>query len=169
MGNKGRVISVAIGLFVAVSGVAVSGQDAPVNSPLPVFPQNALANVQLSPQAAHAPLRLEVINLGVDRRPRSLSYIYAGYAALQIGDAITTTTGLSGGARGKNPLMSGVASSPLTLGLIKLGATAATVYAAESLWRNGHRKGAIIAMIAATAITGMVVANNMRVLSQQVK
>lgn len=155
----------AVGLFVLTSGGVVAGQDIPVNAPL-MFPQNSLANVLAPPPQARMPVRLEVVELADNGRPAPLGYIYASYAAFQVGDVVTTSTGLQIGAQEKNPFVGGIASSPWKFSLIKLGATAATVYAVESLWRNGHRKGAIVAMLAATAISGVVLANNMRVLSK---
>ena len=103
----------------------------------------------------------------VTPRPKPLPLFYAGYGALQIGDVITTTVGLQNGAREANPVVSKFASSPVKLGLIKAGATALTIFAAESLWRSGHRKGAVAAMAAASAIAGFVLVNNLRVYRQQ--
>lgn len=118
------------------------------------------------PQDLLHPLRVsESISVRVDR-PKPLPLFYAGYAALQLGDVLSTTSGLQAGAREKNPLMQSVAGSTFKLSVVKIAATSLKMYCAESLWRQGHRKGAIVAMAVTTVLSGYVLMNNMRVRAQ---
>lgn len=97
------------------------------------------------------------------RRPRALIPLYGAFAALQAGDANSTLQVLRHGGYEKNSLMVGVVSSPKALAAVKLATTISTIAAAEMLWRNHHRKAAVIAMAIVTSGYGVVVAHNYRV------
>lgn len=95
----------------------------------------------------------------VARRPSPLLPLYASYVGLQILDVDSTLRGLRAGGRESNPLVRGVIGSPaLTFGL-KAGATLATMYATERMWRR-NRTAAVATMLAVNAVYVLVVAHN---------
>jgi hypothetical protein len=98
-------------------------------------------------------------------RPSILPALYATSAALQGYDAYSTLHGLSSGAVEANPLMKSVVKSPAAFVAMKASVTTASIMAAEQLWKNNHRTGAIGLMIASNVMMGMVAAHNSRVLS----
>ena len=49
---------------------------------------------------------------------------------------------------------------------VKVGIAATTILASERMWRGGNKMGAIVSMLAANAVTAMVVAHNYRVVNQ---
>jgi hypothetical protein len=99
-------------------------------------------------------------------RPPVLPALYATSAALQGYDAFSTLSALQNGAHEANPLMKSVVKSPAAFVAMKTGVTAASIMAAEQLWKNHHRMGAVGMMIATNVMMGMVAAHNSHVLSQ---
>jgi hypothetical protein len=49
---------------------------------------------------------------------------------------------------------------------VKAGVAASTILMSEKMWRGGNKMGAIVSMVAANAVTAMVVAHNYRVVNQ---
>lgn len=98
-------------------------------------------------------------------RPAVLPALYATSALLQGFDTFSTLKALKNGAREANPFMQHVVKSPATFIAMKAGVTTASVMAAEQLWKNNHRAGAIGLMIASNAMMGMVAAHNARVIA----
>ena len=98
-------------------------------------------------------------------RPTLLPALYAASAALQGYDAYSTLTVLKNGGREANPFMKNVTKSPAAFIAVKAGVTAATIMAAERLWKDNHRVAAIGAMVVSNVAMGMVAAHNSRVLS----
>ena len=99
-------------------------------------------------------------------RPPVLPALYATSAALQGYDAFSTLSALRNGAHEANPLMKSVVKSPAAFVAMKAGVTAASIMAAEQLWKNHHRMGAVGMMVATNVFMGMVAAHNSHVLSQ---
>jgi len=99
-------------------------------------------------------------------RPPVLPALYATSAALQGYDAFSTLSALRNGAHEANPLMKSVVKSPAAFVAMKAGVTAASIMAAEQLWKNHHRMGAVGMMVATNVMMGMVAAHNSHVLSQ---
>jgi uncharacterized protein DUF5658 len=100
-------------------------------------------------------------------RGAALSSLYVSFAALNVLDAFTTTRGLRGGtATETNPLMRGVASHSAALWSVKAGSTAVSLFLAERLRRNGHRRQALALMIVANSLMATVAAHNARVIRQ---
>ena len=99
-------------------------------------------------------------------RPPVLPALYATSAALQGYDAFSTLSALRNGAHEANPLMKNVVTSPVAFVAMKTGVTAASIMAAEQLWKNHHRMGAVGMMVATNVMMGMVAAHNSHVLSQ---
>jgi hypothetical protein len=98
-------------------------------------------------------------------RPSLLPALYATSAALQGYDAFSTLRAVNHGAREANPLVGGVVKSPVAFVAMKAGVAAASIMAAERLWKTNHRMGAIGLMIASNAMMGVVAAHNSRVLA----
>lgn len=98
-------------------------------------------------------------------RPSMLPALYATSAALQGYDAYSTLTALKSGGREANPLMKGIVKSPAAFVAMKAGVTMASIMAAESLWKNNHRFGAIGLMVASNLMMGVVARHNAQVLS----
>jgi uncharacterized protein DUF5658 len=100
-------------------------------------------------------------------RGAALSSLYVSFAALNVLDAFTTMRGLRGGtATETNPLMRGVASHSAALWSVKAGSTAVSLFLAERLRRNGHRRQALALMIVANSLMATVAAHNARVIQQ---
>jgi hypothetical protein len=105
----------------------------------------------------------------IERRlsdPAFLKRLYVGYAALQIGDIITTTRALGRGAREGNPLLANVAHSPAALIGVKAAAGVATILAIEKL-RQKHPVVASVTLIAINATLAAVTINNVSMAAQQ--
>jgi len=98
-------------------------------------------------------------------RPSMLPALYATSAALQGYDAYSTLSALKNGGREANPLMKGITKSPAAFVAMKAGVTMASIMAAESLWKNHHRFGAIGLMVASNLMMGVVAKHNAQVLS----
>lgn len=97
------------------------------------------------------------------RRPVLLVALYASVATLQTADVYMTRAALSRGAVESNPLMQGVAANTGALIAAKAGATAASIYVAERLWRK-NRIGAIALMAASNGVLAAVVSHNASVM-----
>ncbi len=100
------------------------------------------------------------------RRPLMLPALYAGSAILQGYDAYSTMSALKKGGVEVNPLMKSVVKSPAAFVAVKAGVTAASIMAAERLWKNNHRVGAVALMVVSNGVMGMVAARNASVLHQ---
>lgn len=99
------------------------------------------------------------------RRPSLLPALYATSAALQGYDTYSTMTALKRGGREANPVMKAIVQNPVAFVAVKASVTTASVMAAEQLWKNNHRMGAIGLMIASNIMMGTVAAHNARVLT----
>lgn len=105
---------------------------------------------------------------GVPRvhRPGLLPALYVGSASLQAFDAYSTLSVLEAGGREQNPLMKGVVKSPATFIAVKAGITAVSIVAAERLWKNNNRLGAVLLMAASNGMMAYVAAHNASVLAR---
>ena len=92
-------------------------------------------------------------------RPPVLLPLYVTFAALQMLDAHSTTTGLKNGVVEGNPVMAPFASHTGALYATKIAATAATVYIGEKLWRK-NRVAAIVMMVVVNSAYAVVVHRN---------
>ena len=99
-------------------------------------------------------------------RPTLLPALYAAQGALQAMDAHSTYSAINRGAHEANPLMKGVVGNKGAMLAVKAGVAASTIWMAESMWRRGNRVGAIVTMIAANSVTGLVVAHNYKLARQ---
>jgi hypothetical protein len=94
-------------------------------------------------------------------RPAPLAPLYISFAALQAFDAVTTIRALEAGGVEVNPLLKGVAGNGVALVAVKAGATVATVYLAERLWKK-NRVAAIVLMATLNGVYVVAVAQNHR-------
>ena len=99
---------------------------------------------------------------GAQERPAGLKGLYAGSIGLQAFDAYSTLTALNHGARDVNPVMRNLPQDPIAFVLVKSAATSLTIVAAERLWKEGHRKSAVVAMVATNSLMAWVAVNNAR-------
>lgn len=86
-------------------------------------------------------------------------------AALQGLDAYTTMSALNKGAVEANPMMRGIAGKPAMLIAVKSSMTAATIFAARSLWPR-NKVAAIAVLAVSNGVMATVVAHNMSVIKQ---
>jgi hypothetical protein len=124
----------------------------------------AIADTGVQPQALTAPIPAWT---GMPGRPSILTALYGGSAALQAFDAFSTLKAIKGGAVEANPLMKGVVGNPGVFIGIKATVSAASILAAEQMWRNHHRVAAIVMMAASNGFMAAVAAHNASVLSSQ--
>jgi hypothetical protein len=99
-------------------------------------------------------------------RPALLPALYASYAGLQAYDIYSTRQALSRGAREANPLMQGTAGSNAGMIALKLSATVGTIVAAERMWKNNNKVGAIAVLVASNGVAAIVAARNASTLRQ---
>jgi hypothetical protein len=99
-------------------------------------------------------------------RPALLAPMYGGLIALQAYDVYSTTTALNHGAREANPIMGGVAGNPIALAAVKAAVTGTSIFAAERMWKQGHRAQAVAVMIISNGLMAAVAAHNHAVIGQ---
>jgi hypothetical protein len=99
------------------------------------------------------------------RRPAVLPALYVSSALLQGFDAYSTLRALKAGAVEANPLMKSATGNPLAFIGIKAAVTATSILAAERMWRNHNRTGAIVTMVVSNGMMALVAQHNASVLS----
>ena len=98
------------------------------------------------------------------RRPLMLPSLYAGSAFLQGYDAYSTLSALKNGGTEANPLMKSITKSPVAFIGLKAGVTMMSIMAAERMWKDNNRLGAVLTMAASNGFMAMVAAHNASVL-----
>jgi hypothetical protein len=93
-------------------------------------------------------------------RPAALIPMYIALGGLQAFDGYSTIHGGRSGGVEQNPLVGGLAARPAAFWAIKGASTFTTIYFAERLWRDGHKTEAIVTMIVANGVMGVVAARN---------
>jgi hypothetical protein len=117
------------------------------------------------PLAADVDWSLPAVHIGGPvRRGGLLPALYVSLAGLNAFDAYSTSVGLSRGAREANPLMQSVAGNPAALWAVKGGATDASIFVAERLWKSNRRAQAIAVMVVTNGMMAVVAARNASVL-----
>jgi len=96
----------------------------------------------------------------------ALSALYGTLITLQAYDGWSTISGVRMGAAEINPALAGVASNTGAMWAVKAGATGASIYAAERLWRRNRRVQAVATMVAVNGIMAMVAARNAAVVQR---
>ena len=125
---------------------------------MPAYAEDTI--VITAPAAAAAKVRQSV------SRPALLTGLYASYAGLQAYDVYSTRQALSRGAREANPLMQGVAGNTAGMMALKAGVTVGTIVAAERMWKNNNKMGAIAVLVASNSVAAIVAARNASTLRQ---
>ena len=100
-------------------------------------------------------------------RPTALPAMYVSLAGLQAYDGYATLHGVHAGATETNPLVGGLAKQPAAFWTVKALSTVTTIYFAEQLWRQNKRTQAIVTMVVANAVMGVVSARNISVLKSR--
>lgn len=93
--------------------------------------------------------------------------LYVSLIGLEAYDGYSTTRALKHGATESNALLSPVVGNSPALWAVKGAATFASIYAAERLWRRGHRGQAIVVMVVSNGVMAAVAASNASVLRAQ--
>ena len=99
-------------------------------------------------------------------RPWALPALYGSSAFLQGFDAYLTFAALKRGASEVNPVLKPISGNAVAFVAVKAGLTAASFVAAERLWKDNHRLGAVALMVASNAIMVVVTAHNVAVLQR---
>ena len=99
-------------------------------------------------------------------RPTILPVLYASYAGLQAYDVYSTRSALSRGAHEANPLMKQAAGNTSAMIALKAGVTLGTIVAAERMWKNNNKVGAIAVLVASNSVAAFVATRNARTLRQ---
>ncbi len=99
-------------------------------------------------------------------RGAALPVLYGLLAGLQAYDGWSTVSAVNRGALEGNPAIANVAANPGAMWALKVGATSASIYAAETLWRRHRRAGAIATMVAVNGIMIGVATRNASVMQR---
>jgi hypothetical protein len=97
-------------------------------------------------------------------RGSMLPMLYGTLAGLQAYDGWSTVRSTRLGATEANSVLGGMASNTGAMFAVKAGATMASIYFAERLWRQHHRVNAIVAMVAVNGMMAAVAAHNASVM-----
>ena len=100
-----------------------------------------------------------------DPRRAVLSSLHLMTGVVQGYDGLLTLKVLKAGGIETNPLIKPVASNEGAMLAVKMAAAISTVIGTESLWRNDHKVGAIVAAIVANSAMAMVARHNAKVLA----
>jgi len=97
-------------------------------------------------------------------RGAALPVLYGVLAGLQAYDGWSTVGAVNRGAVEANPAIARVAANPGAMWALKVGATSASIYAAETLWRRHRRAEAIATMVAVNGMMVVVATRNASVM-----
>jgi hypothetical protein len=145
-----------VGLLLTTSSVFAADEE----NATTLTPAMAAAATTLAPPINFAPRISDV------HRPLALPSLYASSAFLQGYDAYSTLAALKRGATEANPVMKGITKSPAAFIGLKASVTVMSIMAAERMWKNQNRVGAVLTMVATNSLMAMVAAHNASVLSR---
>ena len=159
-----RLLAVSLaGVLMTASTVFAADQDGTAT----VSPAISAAAVALAPRldAAEA---MQFVNRwnAPKKRPAPLLALYGMSGLLQGYDAYSTLTVLKHGGVEANPVMKAVTKNPAAFIGLKAGMSVMSIMAAERMWKNHNRVGAIATMIISNGLMTAVAANNAKVLSR---
>jgi hypothetical protein len=160
-----RILAISLlGVVLSAPSIAAADENgAATLTPAVAVAASALAErPDLAAQLTFAPRA----QAAAPRRPLTLPALYVGSAVLQGYDAYSTLSVLKHGGVEANPMMKGVTKSPVAFIGLKAGITAMSIMAAERMWKNNNRLGAVLTMVAANGVMGYVAAHNAKVLAQ---
>ena len=118
------------------------------------------AAAQDMPSVPEGKPRIEITVPPPPTRPGILTPMYVSLAGLQAYDGYSTIRGLRTNLTERNPLVGSLAEHPTAFWTIKAVSTITTVYFAECMWRDRHRKEAIVTMVVANVAMGIAAARN---------
>jgi hypothetical protein len=148
-----------VGLLLLSSSVFAADDDTTTT----VTPAMAAAAATLARPDLTANLNVAP-RIAARRRPLALPSLYAGSVFLQSYDAYTTLSALRNGGTEANPLMKGITKSPVAFIGLKAGVTTMSIMAAERMWKDNNRVGAVLTMVATNGFMAAVAAHNTAVL-----
>lgn len=156
------LIAAAIGVLVTATGASASDQ-----ATLTVAQPVAVTAAAVAPRidVAASPV-VTKRSFTARRRPLVLPALYGASVALQGYDAYSTLSAIKHGGVEANPFMKGLTKSPAAFIGLKAGVTMLSILAAERMWKNQNRVGAIATMLVTNGLMTAVAANNARVLSR---
>ncbi len=155
-----RHVVAALALMFTCAAVPAAAADEQTATPVGVMAAAA------SVAAPATPVSFVATPVTPVRRPAILPALYAGSAALQAFDVVSTLRALNAGAHEANPVMQGVVTRPALFIGMKASLTAASIMATEQLWRTHHRAAAVGVMLASNAFMAAVAAHNAGVLAR---
>ena len=142
-------------IFAADDDAAITRCPRPPSPPRPPW-RNARTfppSPDLDPRAVSTP-----------RRPRGLRRSTPARRSFRA-NAYSTLTVLKHGGVEANPVMRGVTTHPAAFIGLKAGVTAMSIMAAERMWKNNNRLGAVLTMVAMNSMMALVAAHNAHVLA----
>lgn len=157
------VASLAGLLLTASSAFAADADDQTAPALAPAVTAAAVSLAQRPELAASIGLAPRVTRFN---RPVALPALYAGTALLQSYDAYSTLSALKAGGVEANPIMKGITKNPAAFIGLKAGVAAMSIVAAERMWKNHNRMGAVLTMVATNGLMAMVAAHNASVLNR---
>ena len=157
---------ILVGSLVGLLLTASSASAADENGTATLAPAVASAATTLAQRPDLAASINFAPRMASDHRPLMLPSLYAGSALLQGYDAYSTLTALKNGGTEANPLMKSITKSPAAFIGLKAGMTVMSIMAAERMWKNDNRVGAVLTMVASNGLMAMVAMHNASVLSR---
>lgn len=139
----------SLGLFLMAASATAADADATVLEPIE-------PSVSFAKEAVEHPVS----------RGAALPILYGVLAGLQAYDGWSTVSGVRRGAVESNRAIAGAATSSGAMWALKVGATSASVYAAERLWRGHRRVEAVATMVAVNGMMVAVAAHNASIMRQ---
>ena len=109
---------------------------------------------------AQDPPRIVLLAPPAPSRPAALMPLYIGGIGLQAYDGYSTLRGVRQGNPETNPLVGSLADRPVAFWTVKAVTTGLSILLTEQLWRDNHRKQAIVWMIVADGVMAAVAARN---------
>lgn len=150
-----------VGLLLMSSSAFAGDADdntTPTVTPAIAAAATALARPDLTANLTRAP------RIAAPRRPLALPTLYAGSVFLQSYDAYSTLAALRRGGTEANPFVKGITKSPVAFIGLKAGVTMMSIVAAERMWKDDNRLGAVLTMVATNGFMAAVAAHNTAVL-----
>jgi hypothetical protein len=145
-GHLGAVVCLSLGMFLSTSNQAAAQEQ-------PIAPAVHPAI------ASDAGLRTALRQATPARRPPVLVPLYVSFGIMQVLDVSSTQAALAGGAREGNPIMGGIAKSPIAMAALKGGVTAGIIVVSEKMWKR-NRVATVLTMVALNSTYAMVVSHN---------
>jgi hypothetical protein len=156
-------------LTIAPSAFAADGDAndtaATAKKPVLILPTGAqLAAADPANGTEVAPPAMFQQKKGMDARRPILFALHGATAIVQAYDGMTTRRVLAAGGYEANPVMQGIVSNEKGLMAAKIGAAAATIIGAETLWHDNHKVAAIVVSLVANSAMAAVANHNNQVL-----